>query len=156
MHISEDFKAQVVPLEKARIDFKAPEWFVVLQQPYLESQANSATRALIKKASNSEDATVDLQREVNIYGLPSVASAVCFRKMYEKIDESTIALEQLDTTLSEVKYHPDIGIYSIIKAFLKAALISYVILEDYKYVNTGRIPGLNQLALANYPRLQTR
>jgi hypothetical protein len=110
-------------------------------------------RALIKKASNFEDATVNLQREVNIYGLPGVASAVCFRKMYEKIDDSTIALEWLDTTLAEVKYRPDMRTYSIIKAVLNAALTSCVILEDHKYVNTGRIPGLNELAFANYSRL---
>jgi hypothetical protein len=110
-------------------------------------------RALVKKASNFEDATVNLQREVNIYGLPGVASAVCFRKMYEKIDDSTIALEWLDTTLAEVKYRPDMRTYSIIKAVLKAALTSCVILEDHKYVNTGRIPGLNELAFTNYSRL---
>ncbi|CAP97567.1 hypothetical protein PCH_Pc22g02790 [Penicillium rubens Wisconsin 54-1255] len=38
---------------------------------------------------------------------PLVASAQCFRKMYDMIDESTIALEWLDTTLAELKYCPD-------------------------------------------------
>lgn len=109
-------------------------------------------RALIKNASNFEHATVNLQREVNIYGLPDVASAKCFRKMYEKIYDSTIALEWLDTTLAEVTYR-DMRTYSIIKAVLKTAFTSCVILEDYKYVNTGRIPGLNELAFANYSRL---
>ena len=111
------------------------------------------SRALVKKASNFEYITTNLQREVNIYGLPGVASAQCFRKMYEKIDDSTIALEWLDTTLAEVKYRPDIRTYSIINAVLKAAFTSCLILEDYKYVNTGRIPGLNELAFANYSRL---
>lgn len=110
-------------------------------------------RALIKKASNFEHATVNLQREVNIYGLPDVASAKCFRKMYEKIDDSTIALEWLDTTLAEVTYRPDMRTYSIIKAVLKAVFTSCAILEGHKYVNTGRIPSLNELVFANYSRL---
>lgn len=111
------------------------------------------SRALVKKASNFEYITTNLQREVNIYGLSGVASAQCFRKMYEKIDDSTIALEWLDTTLAEVKYRPDMRTYSIINAVLKAEFTSCVILEDHKYVNTGRIPGLNELAFANYSRL---
>lgn len=108
---------------------------------------------MIKKASNYEHAAKDLQREVEIYGLPGVASAGCFREMYEQIDDSTIALEWLDTTLAEVKYHPDMRIYRIIKSVLTAAFTSCVVLEDRKYVNTGRIPGPNELAFANYSRL---
>lgn len=111
------------------------------------------SRALVKKASNFEYITTNLQREVNIYGLPGVASAQCFRKMYEKIDDSTIALEWLDTTLAEVKYHPDMRIYSLIKTLLRAAFTSCVVLEDHKHVNTGRMSGLEELAFANYHRL---
>ncbi|CRL23802.1 Serine/threonine-protein kinase DCLK [Penicillium camemberti] len=121
-HTSDVFKAQVVPRENAHVDPHVPEW------------------ALVKKASNFEYITTNLQREVNIYGLPGVASAQCFRKMYEKIDDSTIALEWLDTTLAEVKYRPDIRTYSIINAVLKAAFTSCLILEDYKYVNTDYKP----------------
>ncbi|CAI7660722.1 unnamed protein product [Penicillium palitans] len=117
-HTSDVFKAQVVPRENARVDPHVPEW------------------ALVKKASNFEYITTNLQREVNIYGLSGVASAQCFRKMYEKIDDSTIALEWLDTTLAEVKYRPDMRTYSIINAVLKAEFTSCVILEDHKYVNT--------------------
>ncbi|KAK4920478.1 hypothetical protein LTR66_016728 [Elasticomyces elasticus] len=93
-------------------------------------------RAVIKKVSNYEHAARDLQREVKTYGLPGVASAECFRKMYEKIDDSTIALEWLDTTLAEVEYRPEMRIYSVITAVLKAAFTSYIILEDQQHVNT--------------------
>ncbi|KAJ5795040.1 hypothetical protein N7457_001639 [Penicillium paradoxum] len=121
-HNSDVFKAQVVPRENARVVPEGPKW------------------ALIKRASNIEYATENLQREVKIYGLPCVASAECFRKMYEKIDDSTIALEWLDTTLAEVEYHPGMRIYSIIKSVLKAAFTSCVVLEDHKHVNTDYKP----------------
>ncbi|KAJ6118792.1 hypothetical protein N7471_013412 [Penicillium samsonianum] len=121
-HNSDVFKAQVVPRENARVVPEVPKW------------------AFIKRASNFEYATENLPREVKIYGLPGVASAECFRKMYEKIDDSTIALEWLDTTLAEVEYHPDMRIYSIIKSVLKAAFTSCVVLEDHKHVNTDYKP----------------
>jgi hypothetical protein len=98
-------------------------------------------RALIKVAlPGDEIATKNMQREVLTYRLPDVASAECFRKMYDIIDDSTIALEWLDTTLAEMKYCPEMRIYSLIKSSLKAAFISCVILEDYEYVNIGRVP----------------
>ncbi|KAJ6162836.1 hypothetical protein N7497_002815 [Penicillium chrysogenum] len=71
---------------------------------------------------------------------PLVASAQCFRKMYDIIDESTIALEWLDTTLAELKYCPDIRICSLIRSFLRAALTSCVVLENYEYMNTDYKP----------------
>lgn len=111
-------------------------------------------RALIKVALPSdENATKNMQREVLTYRLAGVASAKCFRKMYDVIDDSTIALEWLDTTLAEVKYHPDMRIYSLIKTLLRAAFTSCVVLEDHKHVNTGRMSGLEELAFANYHRL---
>jgi hypothetical protein len=112
------------------------------------------TRAFIKVAS-SHDATAmeNMNRELRTYRLPGVASAECFRKMYDMIDDSTIALEWLDTSLAEVKYQPDMRTYSLIMTFLRAALTSCVVLENHKFVNTGEVLGLEELARANYPRL---
>ena len=85
-----------------------------------------------------------MQREVLTYRLPSVASAKCFRKMYDVIDDSTIALEWLDTTLVEVEYYPNIRIYSLINTFLRAAFTSCIVLEDYKYINISRMSSLKE------------
>ncbi|KAJ5199661.1 hypothetical protein N7491_009541 [Penicillium cf. griseofulvum] len=124
-HISNVFKAQVVSRDNR----------VVLEIPEVPQWA------LIKVASPSDENTTEcLQREVLTYRLPGVASAKCFRKLYDIIDDSTIALEWLDTTLAEVKYHPDIKIYSLIKTVLRAAFTSCVILEDHKHVNTDYKP----------------
>lgn len=87
----------------------------------------------------------NIDRERRTHRLPSVASAKCFRKMYDVIDNSTIALEWLDTTLAEVKYQPDMRTYSLIKIFIRAAFTSCVILEGYNCVNTGREPDLGEL-----------
>lgn len=112
------------------------------------------TRALIKVVLPSDEiATKNMQREVLTYRLPGVASAKCFRKMYDVIDDSTIALEWLDTTLAEVEYHPDMRIYSLIKTFLRAAFTSCVVLESHKHVNIGRMSSLEELVFANYSRL---
>lgn len=62
--------------------------------------------------------------------------------MYDVVDNSTIALEWLDTTLAEVKYQPDIYTYSLIMTVLRAVLTSCIVLESYKCVNTGRVPTL--------------
>ncbi|CAG7942042.1 unnamed protein product, partial [Penicillium nalgiovense] len=72
-----------------------------------------------------------MQREVLTYRLPDVASAECFRKMYDIIDDSTLA---------EVKYCPNMHIYSLAKSFLRAAFTSCVVLENYEYVNTDYKP----------------
>jgi hypothetical protein len=58
-------------------------------------------RAIIKKAlPDDEIATENLDRERHSYRLPGVASASCFRQMYDVIDNRTIALEWLDTSLA--------------------------------------------------------
>ncbi|KXG53972.1 uncharacterized protein PGRI_010220 [Penicillium griseofulvum] len=130
-HISNIFKAQVVP-RNTRVATKVPKVPQWLTLP---------PRALIKVAwPNDENTTKCLQREVLTYRLPGVASAECFRKLYDIIDDSTIALEWLDTTLAEVKYHPDMKIYSLIKSVLRAAFTSCVVLEDHKHVNTDFKP----------------
>ncbi|CAG8906065.1 unnamed protein product [Penicillium egyptiacum] len=77
-----------------------------------------------------------MQLEVLTYRLPRVASAECFRKIYDMIVDSTIDLEWLDTTLAELEYHPNMRTYSLIRSLLRAAFTSRVVLEDYKYVNT--------------------
>ncbi|OQE66662.1 hypothetical protein PENNAL_c0182G01546 [Penicillium nalgiovense] len=121
-HISAVFKAQIVARD-SRVVPEVPEW------------------ALIKVASPSDqNATKNLQREVLTYRLPDVATAKCFRKMYDVIDDSTIALEWLDTTLAEVEYHPDIRTYSLIGTFLRAAFTSCVVLENHRHVNTDYKP----------------
>lgn len=83
----------------------------------------------------------NLNRECWSYRLPGVASAACFRELYDVIatvgSEMYIALEWLETTLAQLKYLPNMRSYAIIKTFLKAALSSCVILEIQKHVNTG-------------------
>lgn len=56
------------------------------------------------------------------------------------IDNTTIALEWLDTTLAEVEYKPNTHVYSLIMSVLRAALTSCLVLENQKHVNTGMIP----------------
>ncbi|CAG8300152.1 unnamed protein product [Penicillium nalgiovense] len=113
-HISTVFKAQVVPRERVVPEVEVPEW------------------SLIKVAlPGDEIATKNMQREVLTYRLPDVASAECFRKMYDIIDDSTLA---------EVKYCPNMHIYSLAKSFLRAAFTSCVVLENYEYVNTDYKP----------------
>lgn len=97
-----------------------------------------------------------VDRECQTYRLPGVASAECFRRMYDGVDNSTIALEWLDTTLAEMRYQPGIRSHSLIATILREVLTSCVILEGHKYVNTGRVPDRGDLAPVNYPRLQAR
>ncbi|KAH7351217.1 kinase-like domain-containing protein [Rhexocercosporidium sp. MPI-PUGE-AT-0058] len=102
-------------------------------------------RAFIKGASISDtNATENLERECRSYRLPGVASAVCFRKMYDVIDtcgsEKYIASEWLETTLTQLKYLPNMRTYAIIEVILKAVLHSCIILEILKYVNTDYKP----------------
>jgi hypothetical protein len=49
-----------------------------------------------------------------LYRLAGVASTECFREMYDVVDNNTIALEWLDTTLANVAYQPDKCTYSLI------------------------------------------
>ncbi|XHF99305.1 hypothetical protein AWENTII_002812 [Aspergillus wentii] len=125
-HISNVYKAEVVLHEnapKASHAPQAPKW------------------ALIKAASPSDATTIqNMDRECQTYRLPGVVSAECFRKLYDVIDDSTIALEWLDTTLAEVKYQPNRCTYSLIKTVLKAALTSCVVLEGHQCVNTDYKP----------------
>ena len=98
------------------------------------------SRAFIKVAlSSNATAMMNLDHERQTYGLPGVASSECFRKIYDVIDNSTIALEWLDTTLAEVKYQPEMRIYSLIRTCLRAALMSCDVLEGHNCVNTGRV-----------------
>lgn len=95
-------------------------------------------RALIKVASpNDAIAQENLQRESQIYRLPGVASAACFRRLYDVIDGNALALEWLDTTLAEVNYRPDLDSYVLVSEFLKAALTSCAIPDSQGFVNTG-------------------
>lgn len=111
-------------------------------------------RAIIKVASPDNSTTMEnLNRERRSYLLPGVASAACFRKLYDVIDNGTIALEWLDTALAEVKCQPNMRTYVLIKTCLRAVLTSCVILDDQKYVNTGTAPGSEELASADQPRL---
>ncbi|KAJ9217141.1 hypothetical protein DTO166G4_1196 [Paecilomyces variotii] len=126
-HTSTVFKAKVIPHKDG---------------------ANNPLWAIIKAAPpGNATARENLDRERSTYHLPGVASAVCFRKMYDAmIDDGTdgsvtyIALEWLDTTLAEVKYQPDSLTYALIKTVLKATLTSCVVLEDQKRVNTDYKP----------------
>ncbi|KAK4861534.1 hypothetical protein LT330_003569 [Penicillium expansum] len=123
-HISNVFKAEVIPRENPHNASKPPRWAFM-------------------KGVLPEDPTamLNLERELHAYRLPGVASTQCFRKMYDVIDNNAIALEWLDTTLAELKYHPnDIGTHPLIVSVLRAALSSCAVLEDSKYVNTDYKP----------------
>ncbi|KAF2672887.1 hypothetical protein BT63DRAFT_450913 [Microthyrium microscopicum] len=124
--ISTGFKAEIIQHENS---LGSPQW------------------AFIKAASPSDTtATENLERERQSYLLPGVASAACFRKLYNVFDNSIgstgtcIALEWLDTTLAEVKYLPGALNYAIIQSFLRAALSSCIVLENQKFVNTDYKP----------------
>ena len=104
---------------------------------------------------NDKDAVENLEREQQIYRLPSVASSDCFRKMYDVIDSNTIALEWLETTLAELEYKAEDRTYSIILTILSATLDSCRILADDGYVNTGRVHGLQHSASADYSDYKT-
>lgn len=149
-HISTVFKAKVVPRENTGSSSRVPQWFVVLHIVSRLLRLTLPPRAFIKVALTSDITAIkNMDRERQTYRLPGVASAECFRKMYDVIDSSTIALEWLNTTLAEVKYEPNMHTYSLIAAVLRAALTSCVVLEGHKYVNTGRAPDLEELASAN-------
>lgn len=111
---------------------------------------------MIKTVSPEDTiATENLCREYTSYRLPGVSSTVCFRQMYDKIDDCTVAGEWLDTTLGEVRYQPDMRTYALIKSFLSAVLASCAVLDGQKYVNTGTGPILREPASAYQSRLQT-
>lgn len=97
-------------------------------------------RAIIKTASIDDGvAKENLKRERQIYNLPGIASARCFRRMYDTFEDHSIALELLETTLANVKYQSNNQCYAIIKAVLKEKLTSCDVLAGQNYVNTGAI-----------------
>jgi hypothetical protein len=113
-------------------------------------------RAMIKTASPEDTiATENLRREYTSYRIPGICSAACFRQMYDKIDDCTVAVEWLDTTLAEVQYQPDMRTYALIKSCLDAALASSDILDCQGHVNTGAVSILRESASAYQSRLQT-
>ncbi|CAG8876099.1 unnamed protein product [Penicillium nalgiovense] len=131
-HISTVFKAQVVPRERVVPKSKSPNGSLYCIDDIQTLMLTRPLRSLIKVAlPGDEIATKNMQREVLTYRLPDVASAECFRKMYDIIDDSTLA---------EVKYCPNMHIYSLAKSFLRAAFTSCVVLENYEYVNTDYKP----------------
>ncbi|KAJ5493845.1 hypothetical protein N7463_009932 [Penicillium fimorum] len=82
----------------------------------------------------------NIDRKIRVYSLPGVTSTRCFRKLYGVIDNSTIVLEWLDTTLAELRYKPnDIGTHSLIASVIRAAITSCVVLVGSKYLNIGNI-----------------
>lgn len=98
----------------------------------------------------------NLDRECQTYLLPGVASATCFRQMYDAIDSRTIAVEWLDTTLADIKYQPDTRTYALIKTVLKETLTTCDILDSQQHVNTGIVANMiltNFMASANQSRL---
>ncbi|KAL1885132.1 hypothetical protein Plec18167_001789 [Paecilomyces lecythidis] len=141
-HASTIFKAGIVPY-KSHTD--APQWFATLRRSSSNSKAHLPSRAIIKAASPDDaTATENLEREYQTYRIPDVASAVCFREIYDATigdDTSTpyLALEWRDTTLAEVKYRPDSVTYALIREVLKATLNSCVILDGEGCVNTGMV-----------------
>ncbi|KAF1991508.1 hypothetical protein K402DRAFT_126811 [Aulographum hederae CBS 113979] len=125
-HTSTVFRAEVIPHNLA-VDI--PQW------------------ALIKAASPDVPHSLEnLERELQSYLLPGVASAACYRKLYETIRDPTdgsekyVTMEWFDTTLAAVKYQPNMRIYALIKTFLRAALESRVVLEKQNHVNTDFKP----------------
>ncbi|KAI1502223.1 hypothetical protein F5X99DRAFT_408402 [Biscogniauxia marginata] len=126
-HNSAVFKAQVISPQNA-IDHPQTPRLTLLP------------RAIIKTVSPSDAIAKDhLDHERQIYLLPDVGSTPCFRQIYDVIDNNTVALEWLDTTLAEVRYQPDRRTYALIKTALRAALTSYVVLErqkicEYRYM----------------------
>lgn len=136
-HASSVFKARVVPRKNGP---DTPKWLVGFQRLCLTQYFTliHPSRAVIKKAlPGDEIASENVERECRSYRLPGVASATCFRQLYDVIDNHTIALEWLDPTLADVKYQPDTHTYAIIKAVIREALTSCVILDRQQYVNTG-------------------
>jgi len=118
------------------------------------SRLTFPSRAFVKAASPDDGTAMEnMKRELQTYNLPGVASTECFRKMYDVIDNRTIALEWLDITLAGMEYKPDKYTYSLIASVLRATLTSCVVLGGHGYVNTGRSPVVQELAVADNPRL---
>ncbi|PYI07048.1 hypothetical protein BO78DRAFT_418202 [Aspergillus sclerotiicarbonarius CBS 121057] len=129
-HISTIFKAAVFPHENADQHPDAPKY---------DSRSVKC-----------------MDRERQAYQLPNVASAECFRKMYDVIDNSTLALEWLETTLAEVVYRPDKDTYALIVSFLRATLTSCVVLEAHQHINTDFKPSNILLSNVNTSRITAK
>jgi hypothetical protein len=93
---------------------------------------------VVKTAPPGNKSAIEgLKREIQTYRLPGVASESCFRALYDEIDDGTIALEWLDTTLAGVSYQPNKAMHRLIATSLRVALKSCVVLNRLGYVNTG-------------------
>ncbi|KAK3296143.1 uncharacterized protein B0H64DRAFT_374272 [Chaetomium fimeti] len=121
-HGSTIFKADVIPRENST-NINVPKW------------------AAVKTVSPGDKTAIEnLKRELQSYRLPGVASQACFRALYDKIDDRTVTLEWLDTTLAGVSYQPNAATYRLMAASLRAALESCVVLDHLDYVNTDFKP----------------
>ncbi|RDW83624.1 uncharacterized protein DSM5745_03950 [Aspergillus mulundensis] len=120
-HTSTVLKAEIISRGTERVS-SAPQWAVIKIAP-----------------PGDANAMENMNRERQTYRLPGVASSECFRRMYDVIDPSTIALEWMDTTLAEVKYKPDTRTYLLILSLLKAVLASCITLESYSYYKPANI-----------------
>lgn len=67
------------------------------------------------------------------------------------IDNNTIAVEWLVTTLAEVKFRPNMRMYALVKTLLDACLAYCAVFDSQEYVNTGIEPDLDQLLLLINP-----
>ncbi|EDN09720.1 hypothetical protein I7I51_02254 [Histoplasma capsulatum] len=113
-HKSLAFKAEVL-LENGVLD--TPQW---LAMPFIKAAA-----------PNDQHAKENLKCEYENYFVSSIASDVCFRKMYDVIGDpvnisngdggsiSYIAFEGLETTLADVQYKPCMRTYATIRGHNK-------------------------------------
>ena len=108
-------------------------------------------RAVIKTAlATDETAVKSLKREQEVYRLPSVRSSQYFRKLYEVIgnaqqwspdadehDIPCLALEWMDTTMSDMVYPFDLRDVDLFKSIMKSLLSSSAALAEARHVNSG-------------------
>ncbi|RAK96467.1 kinase-like protein [Aspergillus ibericus CBS 121593] len=117
-------------------------------------QAEVISEAMIKIVSTSHPEDMESMRcEVGVYGYPNVATADCFRRLYEVLDNRTMVFEWLDTTLAEVPFQPTPDCYALILAVLRAALRSCVHLESHRRVNADIQPTNILISNLNTDRL---
>ncbi|KAI1085990.1 kinase-like domain-containing protein [Rostrohypoxylon terebratum] len=133
-HGSIVYKAKVEPHED---DINAPQWAVI-------------------KVAHDENTKQSMGRELAFYSLPNVASRQCFRQLYDVIDDDTIALEWLDTTLQDVEYQPDLSTYILIEEVLRVALTSAAILGNLGHVNADYKPANILISRADNGRVTAK
>ncbi|EER40562.1 conserved hypothetical protein [Histoplasma capsulatum var. duboisii H88] len=109
-HKSSASEAEILP-ENGILD--TPQWLAMLFPSF--------------SAPNYQHAKENLKHEYENYFVPSIASDVCFRKMYDVIGDpvnigsgdggsiSYIASEWLETTLEDVQYRPCMRTYATIR-----------------------------------------